>query len=67
MKDTKHPSEEMRWKQFYASGYEEILQKDFPQKTLWKFLEDGILEDNNQHDALVYFGRRISRTSKAWD
>ncbi len=61
MKDTKHPSEEMRWKQFYASGYEEILQKDFPQKTLWKFLESGILEDNNQHDALVYFGRRISR------
>ena len=51
----------MRWKQFYASGYEEILQKDFPQKTLWKFLESGILEDNNQHDALVYFGRRISR------
>ena len=63
MKDTKHPSEEMRWKQFYASGYEEILQKDFPQKTLWKFLEDGILEDNNQHDALVYFGRRISRST----
>lgn len=61
MKDTKHPSEEMRWKHFYASGYEEILQKDFPQKTLWKFLESGILEDNNQHDALVYFGRRISR------
>ncbi len=61
MKDIKLPSEEMRWKQFYASGYEEILQKDFPQKTLWKFLESGILEDNNQHDALVYFGRRISR------
>ena len=34
----------MRWKQFYASGYEEILQKDFPQKTLWKFLESGILD-----------------------
>ena len=61
MKDIKLPSEEMRWKQFYASSYEEILQKDFPQKTLWKFLESGILEDNNQHDALVYFGRRISR------
>ncbi len=61
MKDTKHPSEEMRWKQFYASGYEEILHKEFPQKTLWKFVESGIAEDGNQHDALVYFGRRISR------
>lgn len=51
----------MRWKQFYASGYEEILHKDFPHKTLWEFLESGILEDNNQHDALVYLGRKISR------
>ena len=57
----RRPSEEMRWKQFYPSGYEEILNKDFPQKTLWKFLEDGILSDENRHDALVYFGRRISR------
>jgi acyl-CoA synthetase (AMP-forming)/AMP-acid ligase II len=64
MKDnnpTLHPSEEMRWKQFYASGYEEILHKGFPQKTLWEFVESGIAEDGNQHDALVYFGRRISR------
>lgn len=29
--------------------------------TLWKFLEGGILSDNNRHDAFVYFGRRISR------
>lgn len=29
--------------------------------TLWQFLEQGILADNNRHDALVYFGRRISR------
>ena len=29
--------------------------------TLWKFMERGILSDNNRHDALVYFGRRISR------
>ena len=58
---TLYPSEEMRWKQFYASGYEEILQQEFPQKTLWKFLESGILADENRHDALVYFGRRISR------
>lgn len=61
MNDIKQPSEEMRWKKFYASGYEEILNTVFPQKTLWKFLEYGILSDNNRHDALVYFGRRISR------
>ena len=29
--------------------------------TLWKFIERGILSDRNRHDALVYFGRRISR------
>jgi len=29
--------------------------------TLWKFLEQGILADENRHDAFVYFGRRISR------
>ena len=59
--NTPRPSEEMRWKQFYPGGFEEILNKEFPQKTLWKFLEEGILSDNNQHDALIYFGRRISR------
>lgn len=30
-------------------------------ETLWKFMERGILSDNNRHDALVYFGRRVSR------
>jgi len=29
--------------------------------TLWKFLEQGILADENRHDAFVYFGCRISR------
>ena len=61
MNSTHRPSEEMRWKKFYASGYEEILNKEFPQETLWKFLERGIRADKNQHDALVYFGTRISR------
>ena len=56
------PSEEMRWKQFYSEGYEEILAQDFPNETLWKFIERGILNDQNRHDALVYFGRRISRS-----
>lgn len=29
--------------------------------TLWKFMERGILSDGNRHEALVYFGRHISR------
>lgn len=56
------PSREMPWKQFYASGYEKILEQEIPQETLWKVLERGLLEDHNQHDALVYFGRRVSRS-----
>ena len=36
--------------------------KDISQ-TLWKFLEGGILSDENRHDAFVYFGRRISRAA----
>ena len=61
LKNTHLPSDEMRWKQFYASGYEEILNQEFPHQTLWNFMERGILADNNRHDAFVYFGRRISR------
>lgn len=30
-------------------------------ETLWQFMKRGILADGNRHDALVYFGRRISR------
>ena len=30
-------------------------------QTLWTLMESGILSDNNRHDALVYFGRHISR------
>ncbi len=44
----------MRWKQSDGSGLEE---------TIWKFLERAILSDGNRHDALVYFGRRISRAA----
>ncbi len=61
-KTKRKPSEEKRWTQFYADGYEEILNRQFPRETLWKFIERGILEDQNQHDALVYFGRHISRS-----
>ena len=55
------PSQEMRWKQFYASGYEDVMKQDFSNLTTWQFLERSILADENRHDALVYFGRRISR------
>lgn len=61
-KNSSLPSEEMRWTQFYAKGYEEILSKDFPRETLWKFIERGILEDRDRHDAIVYFGRHIKRS-----
>ena len=36
-------------------------QSEPSHETLWKFMERGILADENRHDALVYFGRRISR------
>lgn len=35
-------------------------EKDM-QQTLWKYMERGILADENRHDAFVYFGRHISR------
>lgn len=59
--NTPLPSQEMRWKQFYASGYEDFLQQEFPNQTTWQFLERSLLADEDRHDALVYFGRRISR------
>lgn len=59
--NTHLPSEEMRWKQYFAKGYEDILNQEFPNQTTWQFLESSILADGNRHDAFVYFGRRISR------
>lgn len=38
-----------------------MIEKKDTNLTLWQFLEQGILADHNRHDALVYFGRRISR------
>ena len=35
--------------------------EEMNKETLWKFMERGILSDKNRHDALVYFGRRVSR------
>ena len=61
-KNSSRPSEEMRWTQFYSKGYEEILNQDFPRETLWKFIERGILDDCDRHDAIIYFGRHIKRS-----
>ena len=33
------------------------------EETLWKFLERSLLSDGDRHDALVCFGRRVSRTA----
>ena len=60
--NSSRPSEEMRWTQFYPKGYEEILNQDFPKETLWKFIERGVLDDGDRHDAIVYFGRHIKRS-----
>lgn len=59
--NTLSPSQEMRWKKFYAEGYEDILNQDFSNQTLWQFLERSILSYGSGNDAFVYFGRRISR------
>lgn len=56
------PSEEMRWKKYYTKGYEEILSQELPKETLWKYIERGLLNDHDRHDALSYFGRRVSRS-----
>lgn len=56
------PSEEMRWKQFYTPQVEESLKDEMPRVTLWKFLEDKMLKDGDEHDAVIYFGNHIKRS-----
>lgn len=57
------PSEEMRWKQFYTPQVEESLKDEMPRVTLWKFMEDKMLKDGDEHDAVVYFGNHIKRST----
>lgn len=57
------PSEEKIWQKHYASGTIELLQEDIPQQTLWKFISTAIKADNDEHDAMVYFGRHIKRST----
>ena len=63
METTTRPSEEKVWQKYYAPGAEEVLKEKIPEQTLWKYLSNEIKKDNDQHDALVYFGRHIKRST----
>lgn len=57
------PSEEKVWQKHYAPGALEQLAKKLPDESLWKLISTAMKEDNDQHDALVYFGRHIKRST----
>lgn len=57
------PSEERVWEKHYQPGATELLKEKMPEQTLWKFLSTAIKADNDEHDALVYFGRHIKRST----
>lgn len=57
------PSEEKVWQKFYAPGSAELLKEKMPEQTLWKFISTAIKDDNDEHDAMVYFGRHIKRST----
>lgn len=57
------PSEEKVWQKFYAPGGVEKLKEEMPEQTLWKFISTAMKADNDEHDALVYFGRHIKRST----
>lgn len=57
------PSEEKVWQKHYAPGALEQLKKQLPNDTLWSLISTAMKEDNDEHDAFVYFGRRIKRST----
>lgn len=57
------PSEEKVWQKFYAPGSAELLKEKMPEQTLWKYISTAIKDDNDEHDAMVYFGRHIKRST----
>lgn len=57
------PSQEKIWQKHYVPGSVELLQEPMPEQTLWKFISTAIKADNNEHDAMVYFGRHIKRST----
>lgn len=56
------PSEERAWEKYYSPKAQEILNKGLNYNNLWQYLEQEMLADNDEHDALVYFGKRIKRS-----
>ena len=67
MKDTENkivkPSQEKVWYKHYAPEAIEQLKEKMPEQTLWKYISTAIKADNDQHDAMVYFGRHIKRST----
>ena len=57
------PSEEKIWHKHYAPCATALLQENMPEQTLWKFISTAIRADHDQHDAMVYFGRHIKRST----
>ena len=57
------PSEEKIWQKHYAPGALEQLEKQLPADTLWSLISTAMKQDNDEHDAFIYFGRRIKRST----
>lgn len=57
------PSEEKIWQKHYAPGSTALLQENMPEQTLWKYISTAIKTDNDEHDAMIYFGRHIKRST----
>ena len=53
---------EALWKH-YAPGSTKLLQEETPEQTLWKYISTAIKADHDEHDAMVYFGRHIKRST----
>ena len=62
-KKTIKPSQEKVWYKHYAQGAAEVLKEQMPEQTLWKYISTAIKADNDEHDAMVYFGRHIKRST----
>lgn len=57
------PSEEKIWQKHYAPGSTALLQENMPEQTLWRYISTAIKADNDEHDAMIYFGRHIKRST----
>ena len=57
------PSQEKIWQKHYAPGSTKLLQEETPEQTLWKYISTAIKADHDEHDAMVYFGRHIKRST----